>query len=164
LACLHLCTEFRKARRAIMSIVFLRCRGELPGNRFLDGRTHDGTVGLAPHTGDPFTGTRWDMRKIPGTQDEFVLKCLGAVEGNRFLDGRTHDGTVGLAPDTTEPFTGTRWKATRSNNGITTIKCLGAVEGNRFLDGRTHDGTVGLAPNTDAPFSGTRWAVEQVPD
>lgn len=29
------------------------------GHWFLDGRTHDGTVGLAPHTGPPFTGTHW---------------------------------------------------------------------------------------------------------
>jgi hypothetical protein len=30
-----------------------------PGRWFLDGRTHDGTVGLAPHTDPPFTGTHW---------------------------------------------------------------------------------------------------------
>jgi hypothetical protein len=35
------------------------CLGDLPGNRFLDGRTRDGTVGLAPSTDPPFSGTRW---------------------------------------------------------------------------------------------------------
>ncbi|TXS41472.1 hypothetical protein EAO75_42800 [Streptomyces sp. uw30] len=117
-------------------------------------------MGLAPNTAAPFSGTRWDMRKIQGTQDEFVFRCLGDIEGNRFLDGHTHDGTVGLAPDTSEPFTGTRWKATKSSDNITTIKCLGDIEGNRFLDGHTHEGTVGLAPNVQPPFTGTRWAVE----
>jgi len=30
-----------------------------PNFKFLDGRTGDGTVGLAPGTDDPYTGTRW---------------------------------------------------------------------------------------------------------
>jgi hypothetical protein len=43
--------------------IALECMGHLPGNRWLDGRTQDGTVGLAPHTKPPFTGTRWQVVK-----------------------------------------------------------------------------------------------------
>src|SRR5688500_3664806 len=39
--------------------IVLFCLGHLNGPRWLDGRTHDGTVGLAPRTTAPFTGTRW---------------------------------------------------------------------------------------------------------
>ena len=42
-------------------IITLKCLGEAPGPRYLDGRTQDGTVGLAPHTDPPYTGTRWSM-------------------------------------------------------------------------------------------------------
>jgi hypothetical protein len=34
--------------------------------RFLDGRTQDGSVGLAPNTDPPFTGTHWSVRPITG--------------------------------------------------------------------------------------------------
>src|SRR4051794_27688440 len=75
--------------------VFLESLGRVEGPRFLDGRTHNGTVGLAPNTAGGFTGTRWSLLNLDdGT---FNLECLGAVEGPRFLDGRTHNGTVGLA-------------------------------------------------------------------
>jgi hypothetical protein len=40
--------------------VSLQCAGAGPEpNRFLDGRTADGSVGLAPSTDPPFSGTRW---------------------------------------------------------------------------------------------------------
>jgi hypothetical protein len=39
--------------------------GELQGPRWLDGRTGNGTVGLAPNTNPPFTGTRWEVRLYP---------------------------------------------------------------------------------------------------
>jgi len=135
--------------------VILTCLGQAPGPKELDGRTGDGTVGLAPHTGPPFSGTSWS-RTIHG--DVWTLKCLGDIEGPRFLDGRTQDGTVGLAPSTEAPFSGTRWRATNTGQDFT-LECLGEVEGARFLDGRTGDGTVGLAPNTEPPFTGTHWRV-----
>jgi hypothetical protein len=34
--------------------------------RFLDGRTQDGSVGLAPNTDPPFTGTHWSVTPITG--------------------------------------------------------------------------------------------------
>jgi hypothetical protein len=86
----------------------LRCLGAFDGPRFLDGRTGDGTVGLAPSTDGPFTGTHWEV--INDGPNRVVLKCLGTFDGPRFLDGRTGDGTVGLAPSTDGPFTGTHWE------------------------------------------------------
>jgi hypothetical protein len=69
----------------------------------------DGTVGLAPSTNPPFSGTRWRAALAPGEPTFFTLQCLGEIDGPRFLDGRTMDGTVGLAPNTEPPFTGTVW-------------------------------------------------------
>ncbi|WP_031077830.1 hypothetical protein [Streptomyces sp. NRRL WC-3742] len=88
--------------------VLITCLGTVQGPRLLDGRTGDGSVGLAPHSGEPFSGTRWQMNG--GFEGVVTLVCQGDAPGNRFLDGRTGDGTVGLAPTTDPPFTGTRWK------------------------------------------------------
>jgi hypothetical protein len=103
-------TRWRRDARA-GNVWTLECLGEIPGPRFLDGRTAEGTVGLAPSTNRPFIGTRWRARQVPGG---FTAECLGEVPGPRFLDGRTADGTVGLAPSTDDPFTGTVWEVTES--------------------------------------------------
>jgi hypothetical protein len=79
------------------SVVILTSLGHVDGPRNLDGRTHDGTVGLVPHTGAPFSATRW-RRRTNG--DVWTVECLGKLPGDRFPDGRTHDGSVGLAPNT----------------------------------------------------------------
>jgi hypothetical protein len=134
----------------------LRCLGNIDGPRFLDGRTGNGTVGLAPSTDPPFSGTQWLVVGEP-TPGQMILQCLGTIDGPRILDGRTGNGTVGLAPTTDNPFTGTRWEI--MNGQDTTLRCLGDIDGPRFLDGRTGDGTVGLAPGTDGPFTGTHWDV-----
>jgi len=84
-------------------IVTIQCLGDAPGSKFLDGRTGDGTVGLAPDSGG--SGTRWRLSDNGGA---VTLECLGDVPGSKFLDGRTGDGTVGLAPD--NGFSGTRWQ------------------------------------------------------
>jgi hypothetical protein len=78
--------------------ITLECLGG-PANVhfFLDGRTAEGNVGLAPTTGGVFTGTFWQVSLVRG--NDITLKCLGkGVEGNRWLVGRTGDRTVGLAP------------------------------------------------------------------
>jgi hypothetical protein len=144
--------------------VSLRCLGDKPGPRFLDGRTRDGTVGLAPKTREPFSGTKW--QGVRAGEGIVAVKCLGDVNGPRWLDGRTATGTVGLAPTTQRPFTGTRWKVVPMddhNPDIVALQCLGTTQGPRWLDGRTLNGTVGLAPTTDAPFTGTRWEVKLFP-
>jgi len=140
--------------------VSLRCLGSIPGPRYLDGRTANGTVGLAPNMSPEFTGTRWRVVRVGDGVVE--LKCLGDIEGPRWLDGRTADGTVGLAPNTNRPFSGTRWQVIQvgyNNPNIVVLKCLGDIEGPRWLDGRTADGTVGVAPTTEPPFTGTKWEV-----
>jgi hypothetical protein len=147
--------------------ISLRCLGDRPGPRYLDGRTHDGTVGLAPKTGTAFTGTQWKVYR--SSQGGLWLECRGHIDGPRWLDGRTHNGTVGLAPTNKQPYTGTRWKVillddSNPNKVIVALQCLGQLEGpRRWLDGRTHDGTVWLAPTTDAPFTGTRWEISKYP-
>ena len=140
--------------------VSLRCLGNIPGPRYLDGRTANGSVGLAPNCGPKFTGTKW--RVVRAGEEVVALKCLGDMDGPRWLDGRTADGTVGLAPNTNEPFTGTRWQVLQvsyHNRYLVVLKCLGDIEGPRWLDGRTADGTVGVAATTQAPFTGTKWEV-----
>ncbi|MCL6753327.1 hypothetical protein KBT16_21090 [Nostoc sp. CCCryo 231-06] len=140
------------------TVVKLKCLGDIDSPRFLDGRTGDGTVGLAPST-DGFSGTRWELSVV---NDAITFKCLGDVDGPRFLDGRTGDGTVGLAPTADAnpggTLSGTRWGLSTVSADAVTIKCFGDVDNPKFLDGRTGDGTVGLAPTADG-FSGTKWEI-----
>ena len=139
-------------------VYHLKCLGDIEGNRWLDGRTQDGSVGLAPTTEGVYTGTKWQAIEVePGI---YHLKCLGDIEGNRWLDGRTQDGSVGLAPTTEGVYTGTKWQAIEVEPGIYHLKCLGDIEGNRWLDGRTQDGSVGLAPTTEGVYTGTKWQAE----
>ena len=77
-------------------VVGIRCLGNIEGARWLDGRTANGTVGLAPSTHLPYTGARWQVVDAGG--GAIALCCLGNIEGPRWLDGRTANGTVGLAP------------------------------------------------------------------
>src|SRR5215213_7680996 len=74
-----------------------------PGPRWLDGRTQNGTVGLAPTRSAPFTGTRWEIARWTGPDyppNLVFFKCLGDVPGPRWLTGypkRSPNGTVGLS-------------------------------------------------------------------
>jgi hypothetical protein len=142
-------------------LVILECLAndaEKEGNRYLDGRTRDGTVGLAAKTGRRFTGTRWKVVKL--AEGAFGLECQGNVKGNRWLDGRTGDGTVGLAPKTGGRFTGTMWKLHDRGEGKIQLECLGERKGPRWLDGGTSDATVQLTE--DNAFPGTFWKVKKV--
>lgn len=153
----------------IGSRITLKCLGHVDGPRFLDGRTADGTVGLAPEANQDVSGAFWEVR---GEPNAVLLRCAGHIPGPRFLDGRTADGTVGLIPavkqdglfDEPDPaLTGARWSVLDVAPNEVIFTCLGHVHGPRFLDGRTEDGTVGLAPQTGGPFTGTRWLVEVQP-
>jgi hypothetical protein len=139
---------------------YLKSLGHVRGSRFLDGRTHNGTVALVPALVKPFSGTKWEVVSLGA--GVVGLRCQGDLKGPRWLDGRTHDGTVGLAPNTKAPFTGTRWQIIEVNGGFT-LKCLGTSEGPRWLDGRSHDGTVALAKVTTPPFTGTKWEINLYP-
>jgi hypothetical protein len=150
------------------TVPFSFSRSTAPINKFLDGRTQNGTVGLAPHTNPPFTGTRWEVvRRNPGTwPPTWWLRCLGNVPGPQWLDGRTHNGTVGLAPTRSAPYTGTRWEIARwtaagSPPDLIYLKSLGDVPGPRELTGypyRGAAGTVGLSEN-----NGSLWRVRILP-
>jgi hypothetical protein len=56
--------------------VMRRCLGLIDGPRFLDGRTADGTVGLAPSTDPPFSGTHWQV------VDPLPIDSVQMVSGN----------------------------------------------------------------------------------
>jgi 1-phosphatidylinositol phosphodiesterase len=127
---------------------------EMTINNWLEGRT-DGTVGLAPSTQPPHTGTKWNAQAVG--DGVYAFKCLGEVKGNIWLEGRTN-GAVGLAPSTQPPYTGTKWKAWAVDKMVYMFECLGEVEGNIWLEGRTN-GTVGLAPSTQPPSTSTRWQI-----
>ena len=89
------------------SIITIYCLGTEPGeHKWLNGRTENGTVELAPSLGGGYTGTRWALYK---DSDYSYLYCLGTGPGDyRWLDGRTGNGTVGLAPSREGRYTGTR--------------------------------------------------------
>ena len=145
--------------------VYLKCLGNVEGPRFLDGRTANATVGLAPKLSKQFSGTKWGVVN-GGAEGRISLHCLGTVNGNRWLDGRTRDGSVGLAPNRNKPFTGVVWEVVpldQQNSNIIALKCLGDGEGPRWLDGRTGNGSVGLAESTHPPFTGTHWEVRAYP-
>jgi hypothetical protein len=130
-------------------LINLECQG-FPTHRWLDGRTHQNFVGLAPTTGGNFTGTRWEVVLQGG--DKINLKCRGTLPGNRWLDGVTEDASVWLAPTTGGVYTGTLWQVFRVGGTADqiTLKCLGkGMEGNRWLVGR-RDHAVGLAPQAAA--------------
>ncbi len=142
--------------------VSLRCLGHIRTQTvFLDGRTLEAAVGLAPGRGGNFSGAMWRVSRVG--RDVVSLKCQGHLDGPRWLDGRTQDGTVGLAPHTGGGFTGTRWRVRTLGSGdpdVVALECLGDIPGNRWLDGRTQDATVGLAPHTGNSYSGTVWRIE----
>jgi hypothetical protein len=90
--------------------IHLESLGDKPGPRWLDGRTQDGTVGLAPNTEPPYTGTLWTVSVVSDYRNYYAFYCEGTGPGDaRWLDGRTDAGDVVLSPTTNKPFTGTRW-------------------------------------------------------
>jgi hypothetical protein len=149
--------------------ITLECEGTRPGPSFLDGRTQDGTVGLAPHTTGVFTGTRWEVFRQPGTdtadwgvENRISLHCLGKEPGKRWLDGRTQSsGTVGLAPSNEAQFSGAHWEVYRVEGtaGLISLRCLGHIPGPRWLEGRTRNDTVAMCGSGYGPCSskGSHW-------
>jgi hypothetical protein len=154
--------------------ITLECQSQVQGPKFLDGRTADGTVGLAPNTNPPFTGTRWEAVKVLGTENTFWFFCranwprpAGAPyyePGPRWLDGRTGNSTVGLAPSRGAQFTGTKWEVIPYGADRIALKCLGTIPGNRYLIGRpsnSQDRRVGLTRYTGNV--NTLWKVAILP-
>jgi hypothetical protein len=144
------------------AIYQFKCLGLIEGRRWLDGRTTERTVGLAPETGGSFSGTRW--RALEEMEGVFTFRCLGDIEGNRWLDGRTSDGSVGLAPDAGPQYSGTLWQLCRVRDGVYVFRCLGDVDGPRLLDGRTTDATVGLMWHSAPSITGILWQAFKLSD
>ncbi len=140
------------------AVVSFRCLGHIhTPTVFLDGRTLEAAVGLAPQVGGNFSGALWRVDRIG--RDVVALECQGHLDGPRWLDGRTQNGTVGLAPSG-RGYSGTRWRVVSldpTNPDVVGLECLGDIPGNRWLDGRTMDATVGLASSTGP--SGTAWRI-----
>jgi hypothetical protein len=158
--------------------ISLECASNEPGSKFLDGRTQDSTVALAPNTNPPFTGTRWEAVKVLGKENTFWFFCranwprpAGAPyyePGDRWLDGRTQNGSVGLRPSRGAQFTGTKWEVIPwgVRDGVETValKCLGTLSGSgRFLIGRVHNGTVGLTRYGSDSWPAALWKVRILP-
>jgi hypothetical protein len=89
-------------------VVTIQCLGSIhnPQHQFLDGRTQvgDGSVGLAPNTAEPFSGTRWATTGLPrpSVQVHTQRQQTGSrltISGTNFTpgDGITFsaDGIVG---------------------------------------------------------------------
>ncbi len=60
----------------------LKCLGNIEGPRFLDGRTGYGTVGLAPSTDGPFTGTHWEVIGVPNP----AITLRAVQDQGRFIE------------------------------------------------------------------------------
>jgi hypothetical protein len=60
--------------------VLFESLGTIPGARWPDGRTANGTVGLAARFGGPFSGTVWDGHNIGPRV--FALRNLGDMSAH----------------------------------------------------------------------------------
>lgn len=141
------------------SIITLKCLGDDPGPTFLDGRTADGSVGLAPDThAPPYSGTAWAVHPS-NVADAVLLKCLGELEGPRYLSVDT-----GLRVNLQDEAHATAWINTVSGGGVVLHlprlpEANAAAPARIYLNGETGTGTVNLAPSTSPPYTGTLWQV-----
>jgi hypothetical protein len=149
------------------SVVIIRCLGDRPGVRWLDGRTADRTVGLAPVVGvEPFSGTKWRVLRLEGLNNVYSFICLGEFQNPHGLflcvetAGQSHPIFL---KDTTEPgldFQERAWQLREIQDEGHYLSCyINSYAGVGNLDGRTLDGSVGI---TNANPSGTHWAIVQI--
>ena len=137
----------------------LESLGTIAGSRWLNGRTADGTVDLAPRFGEPFSGTVWEPQSVGPLM--FRLRNLGDIAGAQWLTCRTDNGSVTLSTSSSvPPPVTTVWRVDDLGGGIIALACGGAA--NAWLDGRTQTAGVGLAPSNSAPFTGARWRLHEV--
>jgi hypothetical protein len=90
-----------KAHAMGNDVYAFECLGGGPGASlvWLDGRTQDGTVGLAPNTTERYSGTRWKV--VKQSDNSYWLKCLGSNANPQHVwlaSGRGAYDNVGLAP------------------------------------------------------------------
>jgi hypothetical protein len=120
----------------------------------LDGRTVDGSVGLALTTAYPFTGTLWILIN---QGDYFSLECLGNVKvpSHRFLSADPRTGVVSLVADLSGA--NSHWKLSGNKNTGYNFE----IVTHNYLDGVTANNAVKLSPATSWPYTGTWWRVEK---
>ena len=85
----------------------LMCLGPVKGPRWLEGRSGDGTVGLAADTNGGHSGTHWMLVDLG--EGAYGLVCPGYGVRACVLEGISGDGTVGLAPNIRGGDPGTHW-------------------------------------------------------
>jgi hypothetical protein len=96
-------------------VVLLRCLSQPDGPRWLDGRTLDGTVGLAPVTTGIYTGTRWQISCE--ISNAVALRCLGIRDGPRWLCGKPATNRLKLVYNDGLYDTETMWQVVRVASG-----------------------------------------------
>ncbi len=146
----------------------LKCLGHIEGDRWLDGKTTEGKVDLAPSTESPYTGTSW--RAVQQMNGVFAFYCMGAIDApTRWLNGKTADGAVDLAPEVSDAYTGAAWHLCHVRDDVYICRCLGDLEGPRLLNGRTGEPRtaerrVELTPHTGTGITGIQWQLVKVSD
>jgi len=145
-----------------------RCLGHLEGNRWLNGRTVEGAVDLAPNTDLQYSGINW--RVVKQMEGVFAFYCIGTIEtSTRWLNGKTADGGVDLAAEVSDAYSGCRWQLCHVKDDIYICRCLGDLEGPRLLNGRTaeqrpDERKVELMPHTATAITGIQWQLIKVSD
>ena len=103
-------------------IYHFKCMGAIEGNRWLDGRTNDGSVGLAPTTTGGYTGTSWQALEVTPTQPDSNpngQEPLSVVGTWSWFNGHTvvfhQDGTIDCSYNGVIDNTGT-WELTDASS------------------------------------------------
>ncbi len=144
------------------NVISLECQGDqFTGLIWLDGRTKDGTVGLARNTDTHFTGIKWKVHVI--SNGVVALENQGNIDGSRWLNGVTQPiGTVNLALKTGDSNKSTEWKIHIIGDEVITLENQVKIDGPRWLNGITYSGgTVNLVDNTEGGNTGTKWRIKK---
>jgi hypothetical protein len=129
--------------------------------KYLDGRTADLSVGIAPITLNPFGGTHWTAQEL--TQGIITLKLTLFQGGDRFLKGRPDTAKVELDSIADQVEFPCFWEPIivdhQNDFDVWILRSMSIFDGPRFLDYRSADDSVGMAPFIDGVFGGTRWTL-----
>jgi hypothetical protein len=69
----NLTGTFWQCSQVVDRIFTFACAGKIPGPRYLNGNTYDGSVSLVGDTLDPFSGTRWLVQQTNLGDDTVTL-------------------------------------------------------------------------------------------
>jgi hypothetical protein len=106
-------THWQLSKVAGTDAYTIACAGSIPGPRYLNGNTFDGTVNLVGDMLDPYSGTQWVIQDAVGNGvfDQVFLYCAGSFSSPSYiyLQGQPFNNTVGMAPNTGPRHAGTHW-------------------------------------------------------